>query len=234
MSGEAAAGTGSGGDGDGSVAQFATVPAQLRETPATFTFMGVFLLVFVVVRALGGSDVVLLLGVQSDQLGRVWTWVTNVFVHGVSVHLLANATFCYWVGSGFERGYGTGLFAAVFLATGVGAGVLGTALSGVLTCGGTAFATGGCQTVTGGASGALFGVVGYSTARTPSLRVQSFPGVTHPLWVIPGVVVAVSLLGLFAPVDPLSLLVGFEIKHATHLVGVLLGLALGTVWRPDE
>lgn len=219
--------TGSGPDG----------PSELRETPATFAFMGLFLAVFLGVRVLGvetGSDVVLSLAVQSDHLGRVWTWVTSVFVHGVPVHLLANAAVCYWVGSGVERGYGTRRFVAVFLVTGVASGVLGAALSGFLTCGEAAFAAGGCEAVAGGASGALLGVVGYSAARTPSLRVQSFPGVTHPLWVVPAVVVVVSVLGLFTPVDPLSALLGIPVKHGVHLVGVLVGLALGSVRRPGE
>jgi len=237
MSGEAATGSESGSDGDGHGTASATVSAQLRETPATLALLGTFLVVFLGVRVVGarsGYDVVALLAVQSDHLARVWTWVTSVVLHWLPVHLLFNGAFLYWWGRGAERGHGTRVFATVFFATGVGTAVVGTALGGFLTCGWAAFTAGGCHAVAGGASGALLGAVGYTTARMPSFRVQPFPAVETPLWAFTGVWVVVSVLGIVAPIDPLSALFGFQVGHVHHLVGVLLGLALGSVWRPDE
>ena len=197
MSGEAATGSESGSDGDGHGTASATVSAQLRETPATLALLGTFLVVFLGVRVAGpGSDAVALLAVRSDHLARVWTWVTSVVLHWLPVHLLFNGAFLYWWGRGAERGHGTRVFATVFFATGVGTAVVGTALGGFLTCGWAAFTAGGCHAVAGGASGALLGAVGYTTARMPSFRVQPFPAVETPLWAFTGVWVVVSVLGI--------------------------------------
>jgi membrane associated rhomboid family serine protease len=214
------------------------VPTELRETPATFALLTVFLVVFLgtrVAEARFGTDLYRAAAVEFRHLADVPTWVSASFLHGNRVHLLLNSAFLLFFGRSVERHYGSGPLVAVFLLVGVANAVLGTAFAAVNRCGLDAFrATTDCIAAGGGSSIALFGLVGFVTRHRPRAPLTLLPGVRVPLWGFTGGFLVVSVLGMYTPVDPLRTLLGFWPGHPYHFVGILLGLALGSVWRPDE
>lgn len=214
-----------------------TVPGPgPRETPGTFLLLAAFLAVFVagsVAEARYGADLYRVTVVEFDQLGRVWTWVSALFLHVNAVHLALNSLFLALFGRSVERIYDTRTLLAVFFLTGVPNAVLGTLLVGVNRCGLDTFGATACHVAGGGSSIALAGLVGFVTTHRPSAPLTLVPTIRVPLWGFTGGFLVVSVLGMYGPVDPLRALVGFPPGHAYHFVGVLLGLALGSVWRPD-
>lgn len=109
---------------------------------------------------LGGSTrtaVLVSLGAQVNLLvweGEAWRLLTAMFLHiGVS-HLLFNGWALYSLGRDVEAFYGTGRFATVYFASGLFGGLAFYLLGGTQTA----------VTVSAGASGAIFGIIGAELA----------------------------------------------------------------------
>lgn len=210
------------------------------DTPATAALLGVLLAVYIGQQLLsgqfgGGSHAPL--AIRSDRLWLVPTWFTATLIHGPPVHLLLNGAFLYFFGRGVERTYGSRVLVGVFVTTGAMTAVLGTVLAGLNDCGIAAFqSTVGCQVIGGGSSMGLMGLVGYVTRRRPTVPFSFLLSsrLSVPLWTFTATFLAVSLLGMYTPIDPIRALLGFPPGHAYHFVGILAGGALGTVWTPDS
>ena len=145
----------------------------------------------------------------------VWTWVTSVFSHSPSTffHIFGNAIVIFFFGPIVEERIGSNRFAALFLASGVLAGlgqiglgfVLGDPVPGVL-----------------GASGAALAVLGVLTVLNPDLKVYLYFILPVPIYVLTFGYAALSVLGVVAQGNLLG-----NVAHGAHLVGLLLGLAYG-------
>jgi len=94
----------------------------------------------------------------------VWTWVISVFSHGSPMHLLFNAIVLYFFGPIVERQIGSRKFVALFLASGILAG-LGQVGVGLVT---------GESVAVLGASGALMAIMGVLAITAPDLKVLLF------------------------------------------------------------
>lgn len=149
---------------------------------------------------------------RSEYVIYVWTWVTSVFAHGGFGHIALNSIVLYFFGPPVERRLGSRRFAALFVVTGVIAGlaqigvalVMGAAGVGVL-----------------GASGAIMAVMGVLTVLNPSLRVYLYFIIPMPLWVL---TFGFALFSVFAGFGTVG---GGGVAHWAHLAGLVAGLAYG-------
>ena len=144
--------------------------------------------------------------------GYVWTWIVSVFSHGSPAHLLFNGIALYFFGPLVERQVGSKKFAALFLASGVLAG-LGQVGVGLLT---------GEAVAVLGASGAIMAIMGVLAITSPDLKVLLF-------FVIPMSIRTLTVLfaafSIFAFVSDGGILDG--VAHFAHLVGLVIGLWYG-------
>ncbi|MCK4368233.1 MAG: rhomboid family intramembrane serine protease [Dehalococcoidales bacterium] len=153
-------------------------------------------------------DLILLLGLQpASFLDRPWTLVTNLFIHGGILHILANMITLYFFGGYLSRLLGTKKFLIVYFC----GGILGNILYLLLATSQYAVAV--------GASGAIFALGGVLTVMRPRLRVFIFPiPVPLPLWVA---VIGIFLILSFFP----------QVAWQAHLGGLVLGLIAGYFFR---
>ncbi len=147
----------------------------------------------------GGLPVLLLLA-QTGQLffaGCYWQLVTAMFVHFSILHLLFNMYGLFYFGRLNESAYEPRQYLTVYF----GAGILGNVASLFLI---------GPTTYTGGASGAIFGLVGSYVARERK-------GVNMAMAVVYAVLIFIASSGP-------------DVNIYAHLFGALGGFALGSIF----
>jgi len=138
---------------------------MLREAPATTIIFAVCALVFVVAESVGDTRTNATL-IQFGAVGRrlvwpggYWRLATSMFLHIGLLHLICNAWFGFQICAVAERQIGVPRFLTLY----IGAGIVGSAVSVI-----------GHDALSAGASGALFGVVGWMLVtllvRAGSLR----------------------------------------------------------------
>lgn len=207
---------------------------QMQATPVTTGLAWVLLSAFLgqeVAVRLWGEQVLALVVVHSERLHWVWTWFTASFVHATPIHIGLNGVFLVLWGRTIEQWHGSRFLAVAVVVTGTVWMLSGTVLAGLVHCG--VGATGGCHVgPMGGASGALVGLLGVLTWHSPSAPVTLLPRVSAPLWTFTGGFVAVSLLGIATPIDPMSVLVGIDVAHVHHLAGLGAGVGVAAVREP--
>lgn len=142
----------------------------------------------------------------------VWTWVISVFSHGSPMHLLFNGIVLYFFGPVVERQIGSKKFAALFLASGVIAGLAQVGVA--LAFGEPAFVL--------GASGALMAVMGVLAMTAPQMKVLLFFFIPMSIRTLTMLFAAFSI---FAFVADGGILDG--VAHFAHLVGLVIGLWYG-------
>ncbi len=138
--------------------------------------------------------------------GQFWRIFTCMFVHGGLIHVAANM-WCFWdFGRIAERIYGHWRMLALYLLTGLASSVASLAIHPT--------------TISVGASGAIFGIVGTLV----------FPFYRRRL-VLPGPVMKSMMRSLLAFIG-INLLIGSAvpiIDNAAHVGGLVAGLVLGAV-----
>src|ERR1051326_8764119 len=121
-----------------------------RRTPFTYFFLALNLLIFVLMALAGSSDETLLaFGVKANQeiaRGQWWRFVTPIFIHIGLLHIFFNSYALWIVGPQVEKLYGSARFVILYVMTGI-AGVAGSYFYHP-------------ETVSAGASGAIFGLFG--------------------------------------------------------------------------
>ena len=132
----------------------------LREAPATSLLFAVCVVMFGIEALVGDTQSNATL-IQLGAVGRRWVWtgdywrlVTAMFLHIGPVHLIVNLGFGYRLCAMAEKAIGSWRFVVLYL----GSGIVGSAVSVI-----------GHDALSAGASGALFGVVGWMLV---ALRVQ--------------------------------------------------------------
>ncbi|MDH5696276.1 MAG: rhomboid family intramembrane serine protease [Dehalococcoidia bacterium] len=167
--------------------------------------IGVNLLLFIA--TLVEQDLIWLLGLQpATFLGRPWTLVTNLFVHGGIGHILANMLTLYFFGSYLARLIGVRNFLIIYFCGGILGNIFYILLASPFS-------------IAVGASGAIFALGGTLTVMRPRLRVFIFPiPVPLPLWV--AVIGGFLILSLFP-----------HVAWQAHLGGLVLGLIAGYFLR---
>jgi rhomboid protease GluP len=138
--------------------------------------------------------------------GQFWRIFTSMFVHGGLIHVGANM-WCLWnFGPLAERVYGRWRFLIIYLLTGLAASVASLAVHP--------------STISVGASGAIFGVVGALVFPFYRKRLQLPPPIMRSMMSSLLTFIVINLLiGSAVPV----------IDNAAHVGGLLAGLLLGAV-----
>jgi membrane associated rhomboid family serine protease len=142
----------------------------------------------------------------------VWTWIISIFSHGSPAHLLFNAIALYFFGPLVERQVGSKKFAALFIVSGVLAG-LGQVGVGLLT---------GETVAVLGASGAIMAIMGVLAITSPDLKVLLFFFIPMSIRTL---TVLFAAFSIFAFVSSGGILDG--VAHFAHLVGLFIGLWYG-------
>jgi len=155
-------------------------------------------------------DLIFLFGLQPISfLGKLWTIVTSLFVHGGIGHLIANMITLFFFGRFVCMLVGETNFLTVYFA----GGILGNIFYIIL---GPPFS------IAVGASGAVFAVGGVLAMMRPKLKVFIFPiPVPLPLWI--AVIGGFLILSLFP-----------GIAWQAHLGGLVYGLVAGYFFRRKE
>jgi uncharacterized protein len=146
----------------------------------------------------------------------LWTFLTSMFMHGGFFHLFANMFSLFFVGSLVEKILGSRRYLLFYLISGLIASLFFVLSSLVL--------VGDINTYAVGASGALFGLIGFLIVITPNLPVYVLfipipikmkyagPGMLGLLWLI-------SVAG------------NVPIGNTAHLGGLIAGLVYGIYLR---
>ncbi|WP_254838846.1 rhomboid family intramembrane serine protease [Natronomonas marina] len=145
----------------------------------------------------------------------VWTWFVSIFAHGGITHLLFNAIALYFFGPIVERQVGSRKFAALFLVSGIAAG-LGQV--------GLALFTGEAARVLG-ASGAIMAIMGVLSMTAPDLKVLLFFVIPMSVRTLTILFAGFSIFMVAANTTGSGLLSG--VAHFAHLVGLFIGLWYG-------
>lgn len=144
------------------------------------------------------SHEVLILVGQANYLvlqGYVWQMFTSIFVHVNLIHLLGNMLFLMIFGMGAEVLFGRRQYLIIYFSS----GLFGSLLSLFM----------GLNTVSVGASGAIFGIFGAVTIYSERLDAQSI------------------LMALVYSLYFLMLNIGVNVNVYAHAGGLLVGLILG-------
>jgi rhomboid protease GluP len=194
---------------------------RLRAAPVTAIIFAVCIVVFLVAEQVGSTRTnatLIQFGAVGRRLvwaGEYWRLATSMFLHIGPLHLICNLWFGYQFCALAERQLGPWRFLALYL----GSGVVGAAASVV-----------GHDALSAGASGALFGVIGWLlvTLRIKAGSLRAFtqnPAIRQQLiWIA-----AWFVLGAF---------IGFD--NYAHGGGMLFGglyawaLAAGAASRPSR
>jgi membrane associated rhomboid family serine protease len=216
-----------------------------RPSIFTFVFLAINVFIFLLMSSAGGSEntnVLLAYGAKQNWLinerGEWWRFVTPVFLHIGWIHLLVNMYSLFVLGPYVEKLYGSARFVFFWIATGV-AGVVasylasGAELDNVPVLGRFLFRGG--DSVSAGASGALFGLIGvlfvfgikfrrelpegfkraFGTGMIPTILINLFIGYTIPF------IDNAAHLGGFVAGATLALFVGYKRPGQRASVAVL-------------
>lgn len=163
------------------------------------------------------DDLIYQFGLQPASFTREpWTILTNLFIHADFFHIFANMVTFYFFGTYVSMIVGERNFLITYFLGGLLANalVLLVALTPLRDA----------NTVTIGASGAVFALAGVLTVLRPNAKVALFFLIPMPLWV--GVIVAFVLLTF------LSLFIG--ISWEGHLGGLVFGIIAGLIFRGNQ
>src|SRR5438552_5187935 len=183
-----------------------------RRPTYTYVFFAINIAVFVLMALAGGSGnepTLMAFGVKSNPAiaqGQWWRFVTPIFIHIGLLHLLFNSYALWIVGPQVEKLYGGARFVILYVLTGVG-GVYGS----------YAYHP---NTISAGASGAIFGLFGvllvfglrYRNSIPPFFKRAVGTGVL--------------------PIIVINLIIGFTIPaidNSAHIGGLLAGALLALV-----
>src|SRR5947199_9592695 len=185
-----------------------------RRSTYTYVFFALNILVFLLMALAGGSTsapTLMAFGVKSNAeiaKGQWWRFVTPIFIHIGLLHLFFNSYALWIVGPQVEKLYGGGRFVVLYVLTGV-AGVYGS----------YAYHP---NTISAGASGAIFGLFGVRLAFGFRYRDSLPPFVKRA--------VGTGVL----PLIVINLIIGFttaEIHNSDRIDGLLPAVALAEFIR---
>ncbi len=179
-----------------------------RRTPVTTFLLLAIVAVFIVETLRGGAgDPRVLIALGADhplliQQGQYWRLVTSMFLHASFVHIFVNGWALYQLGSLFELILGSGRLLLVYFVSGIAGSIASTLFT---------------RSLSVGASGAIFGVMGAIIAFLLKRRENLTPQ-------------AKSLLMQLLLWAGINVFLGFSIKfidNAAHLGGCAAGFAIG-------
>jgi membrane associated rhomboid family serine protease len=220
-----------------SIPQVTTVAggAPISKPAVTYTLIGINVAIFVLQFAVGVNAVAGDWGMWPVGIavgGEWWRLVTAAFLHGSFLHVAFNMYVLFALGPTLERILGHGRYLTLYLLAALGGGVASYVFSDI-------------RTVSVGASGAIFGLMGALVVAGRRLRyditqVLILLGINVVIgFVSPGVDWRAHLGGLVTGAVVAAIMVFPEKRHRTAiqaggLVAVVLVLAALTMWRTGQ
>ncbi|MAH03532.1 hypothetical protein CMI39_01955 [Candidatus Pacearchaeota archaeon] len=146
----------------------------------------------------------------------LWTFLTSMFMHGNIWHIFANMLSLLFIGTLVERILGAKRYLYFYLIAGLFAGLFFVLLSLIFQNDFNTFAV--------GASGALFGLVGFLMIITPNLPVyvMFIPIPIKMKYAAPGILVVLWFISAAGNIP---------IGNTAHLGGLIIGLIYGIYLR---
>lgn len=139
---------------------------------------------------------------NQESFYQPWRFLTAIFIHGDLGHLTLNMFGVIFFGLVLEKLEGSNRFLAAFLISGIGANILSVFV----------------YPSSLGASGAVFGIIGYLTIIKPMMPVWAF-GLILPLFLAAIAWITGDILRAMYASD--------NIGHIAHISGVGIGLLIG-------
>ncbi len=145
----------------------------------------------------------------------LWTFLTSMFMHAGLFHLFANMFSLFFIGTLVEKIIGARRYLYFYLTTGILSGLLFVL---------TANFFGDVNTYAVGASGALFGLVGFLMIITPNLSVyiMFIPIPIKMKYAAPGILILLWIISAAGNIP---------IGNTAHLGGLIVGLIYGFYLR---
>jgi membrane associated rhomboid family serine protease len=142
----------------------------------------------------------------------LWTFITSMFMHGGVFHLLANMFSLFFIGNLVQKIIGQKRYLWFYLISGLVAGLVFVLFSFIF--------QNDLNTYAVGASGALFGLVGFLVVITPNLPVyvMFIPIPIKMKYAGPGILLLLWLISITANIG---------IGNTAHLGGLIVGLIYG-------
>ncbi|MCW8966713.1 MAG: rhomboid family intramembrane serine protease [Candidatus Pacearchaeota archaeon] len=142
----------------------------------------------------------------------LWTFLTSIFMHGGLFHLFANMFSLMFIGSLVEKIVGKTRYIYFYLTAGILSGAFFVLSSLILQSDFNVYAV--------GASGALFGLVGFLMIITPELPVyvMFIPIPIKMKYAAPGILIVLWLISAAGSIP---------IGNTAHLGGLIVGLTYG-------
>ncbi|MBU3906715.1 MAG: rhomboid family intramembrane serine protease [Nanoarchaeota archaeon] len=142
----------------------------------------------------------------------LWTFVTSMFMHAGFFHIFVNMVSLIFIGNLVEKLVGRKRYFFLYLISGLFAGLF-YVLSGL-------FFSPELNTYAVGASGALFGLIGFLMIITPNLPVyvMFIPIPVKMKYAAPGILVVLWLISIAGSVP---------IGNTAHLGGLIIGVVYG-------
>jgi len=146
----------------------------------------------------------------------LWTFLTSMFMHGGFFHIFANMFSLFFIGSLVEKILGSRRYFSLYLISGLLAGLLFVLVSLVY--------QNDLNTYAVGASGALFGLVGFLMIITPNLPVyvMFIPIPIKMKYAAPGILIVLWLISAAGNIP---------IGNTAHLGGLISGAVYGIYLR---
>lgn len=156
----------------------------------------------------------------TTNLFKPWQFITHMFMHGGSMHVLFNMYGLYAFGSPLEQIWGKKKFVIFYFAAGIGAAIIYT-IANYITHDYGAWAV--------GASGAVYGVLVAFAMYYPNAKLAL---IFFPVPIAAKYFIPIMLFGdLFFGVTKYS--VG-NIAHFAHIGGALIGFIFAYFWKQNQ
>lgn len=180
---------------------------NIKKTPVTFIIIAINILIFMYVAYLSGGEPTVRVMKRVGALARIyiddgqyWRLVSSMFLHWGIQHLLMNMFSLWALGKDLERIVGSIKFALIYFISGIGGGFFSAYLNE--------------RTISAGASGAVFGIIGSMIVVAVALRGRA--GNQYLMNLI--LITVVNLASGFTP--------GSGIDNMGHIGGLVTGLVL--------
>lgn len=136
---------------------------------------------------------------------QIWRFVTSIFLHGSTPHLMYNMFALFFFGIALEKLIGSRKFLLVFFGSGIIANIISINF----------------YPSSLGASGAIMGIIGCLTIIKPLMMVWAF-GLILPMFIAAILWITGDILGIFMPSN---------VGNIAHLSGIGIGFLIGILLR---
>lgn len=168
----------------------------------------ILIAIFILQNIIPGFTSLLVLNQKALTDFEIWRYLSAVFLHGSTTHLLFNLFALFFFGLVLEKTIGTKRFIITFLTTGIIANIISVNF----------------YNSSLGASGAIYGVIGAVAILRPMMMVYTF-GAILPMFLAAIIYVIADILRAYGAFGPTN------VGSIAHLSGIAIGFLIGIYYR---